>query len=342
MFNFQSGSPLSILVVGINQTLVWNVAHSLKRQGLSATILAPQAYAPIRLTTSCKRYVKWTSAHLVHGELTSDALNQVVELCDSENITQVIPVDYETSLLFASNAWSGPPLTALPSASLLRQLHDKWQLSRVLEQLNVPFPNSERINNPQDLSSTNLSFPIITKPLSAWASLGFEIHHSREELLAKVNSGQIKAEYPLIAQEFAPGWDVGFSMIANHGKLVAYCMFSANKKRTRTFFEDERLLKHIKKVVAATQYHGIGNWDARYDPVKDEYKILELNPRFWSSQLYSTNAEINFPYIMAKPELWDDTNPIKAKLGDAYPTFYERLLSVLTRRINHINNLLGL
>lgn len=328
-------------MVGINQTLVWNVAHSLKREGLSTIVLAPQVLAPIKFTTSCKRYVTWKSAHLLHGELTADALSQVLELCIEENITQVMPVDYETSLLFASNAWNGPPLSALPSESLLRQLHDKWQLSRVLEELNLPFPNSERIDSPQDLSSTQLAFPMITKPLSAWASVGFEVHHSREELLAKVDSGQIKAEYPLIAQEFAPGWDVGFSMIANHGKLVAYCMFSANKKRTRTFFEDERLLNHIQKVVEATKYHGIGNWDARYDPVKDEYKILELNPRFWSSQLYSTNAGINFPYIMANPELWDDAHPIKARLGDAYPTLYERLLSVLTRRINHINNLLG-
>jgi predicted ATP-grasp superfamily ATP-dependent carboligase len=338
--NTQTLIQPTVLVVGINQTLVWNVAQSLNRKGVKATVLASQRFAPIRFTGSCKKYITWKVTKLENGDLPASALNQVIEVCTKENITLVMPADFETSLLLAANPTFSFPIMALPSETTLRQLHDKWELSRVLEKVGVPFPNSERIASDQDLLDTQLHFPIITKPLSAWASVGFEVHQSHAELSACVANGQLKSTYPLIAQEFAPGEDVGLSMIAEHGELVAHCMFNANKKRTRTFVEDDRFLNHIKKVLKVTQYHGIGNWDARYDPVKDEYKILELNPRFWSSQLYSTNADINFPYLMAHPELWDVHKPFRAKLGDAFPTLYERIMALATRWVNHANNLM--
>ena len=44
-------------------------------------------------------------------------------------------------------------------------------------------------------------------------------------------------------------------------------------------------------------WSGIANIDLRYDELENNYKILEINPRFWGSVIGSLAAGINFPYL---------------------------------------------
>jgi len=326
-----------VLVIGINQSLVWNVAHSLAKKHIKAVVLAAQAFAPLMLSTSCATYIQWKNARLIDDELDLSILSQVEDLCHQYHIDIVIPADYESALLLGQKpASSQIPVCIIPNPTTIKLVHNKWHLYNLLKALNIPCPESEYIASSEALLKTKLSFPIITKPLDKWASIGFEIHLSLEELTYRVKAQELKSSFPLIAQTFASGWDVGLSFLADKGNIIAFCMFHANKKRIRTFFEDQHFLEQIARLIKETNYSGVGNLDAIYNPTKHEYKVLELNPRFWASQLYASNADLNFPYLVANPHLWQTKEVFKARLGDAKPTTYERLMSFSTRRINHL------
>jgi predicted ATP-grasp superfamily ATP-dependent carboligase len=110
---------------------------------------------------------------------------------------------------------------------------------------------------------------------------GFEIHLAQEELKSKIELNTLKSSYPLIAQQYVPGWDVGISFLAINGKLVAYSIFEHKSHGQRIFIDDKRILDDVVAVLEKVQYSGVYHWDTRYNPDKDEYRILEINSCFW-------------------------------------------------------------
>jgi predicted ATP-grasp superfamily ATP-dependent carboligase len=58
------------------------------------------------------------------------------------------------------------------------------------------------------------------------------------------------------------------------------------------------LRQYVATLVRETGYHGVGEIDTRYDPATDDYKLLEVNPRFWASIVYAAHAGMNFPDLL--------------------------------------------
>src|SRR5439155_12421826 len=52
-----------------------------------------------------------------------------------------------------------------------------------------------------------------------------------------------------------------------------------------------------QRVVAALGWEGIAHIDMREDPESGEVRVIEVNPRYWSSLLASHAAGVNFPYL---------------------------------------------
>ena len=210
-------------------------------------------------------------------------------------------------------------------------MNNKWLLSRQLLHWELPFPESELINSEQALRQTGLTFPIITKPLDKWAGLGFQIHPDRSSLAHTLDRQGLLSTYPLIAQRYVPGWDVGASFLASGGKLVAYSLFHHRRRGERSFFADPRLRGMLERFAAASDYSGVGHLDLRYDPVNDDYRILELNPRFWASLLYATSAGLNYPDILVRLADWDGKSVKTAAPSTIRLPPYERLMTLGNR-----------
>ncbi len=322
----------NVLVLGIVPSLTWQVARCLKRAGGAPAILAWHAFSPITLTPDCRRYISWSKVHKTGAMLDLSALDQVRDTCRRRAIDIVVAADYDTALLLAQcPPGGGIPRAAVPDAATIATFNNKWTLSRLLEQIGLPYPDSAYASTPQALLATDLRFPIITKPLDKWASVGFEIHPSRAALERTVARGTLRSGYPLIAQTHVPGWDVGASFLARHGRLAAYSMFEHKRRGERIFFEDRRVRAYLEQFIAATRYHGVGHIDTRYDPVRDQYRILELNPRFWASLLYAANAGINYPDLLVRLDQWDQRGVSQAHARKITLPPYERAMALTNR-----------
>lgn len=290
-----------VLVLGVVPSLTWPVARCLTLAGAAPVVLAWHRQSPLRWSGDCRRYLAWPGLFKTDAALDSSALQVVRQVCRSHGIDQVLAADYDTTLLLSRGAAQAQvPAAPLPAVATVVELHDKWILSRLLEQLGLPFPDSAHIGSEQALLATRLDFPLITKPLDKWASVGFQIHRDRDSLQATVARGRLTAGYPLIAQAYVPGWDVGASFLAQRGRLVAYALAQHRLRGARIYYDDPTMAAYLAKFVAATAYHGIGHIDARYDPQRQQYRLLELNPRFWASVLYAANAGMNFPHLLVR------------------------------------------
>lgn len=270
-------------------------------------VLGWHRVSPLALAPDCHYVASWEPCW-VDDEINPALIDCVDQLCRQYGITAVVPADYDCTLLLARH---GARLTtakpcALPSVPWLRALNDKWQFSALLRALDLPHPETQRIETREQLERTALSFPLVTKPIIGWAGVGVQVHHTRAELESVLWDGRLATGYPLLAQRYIPGRDVGFAFLARRGRLVAYTAFETLVRGSRRHFDDPRLRAHVASLVAATGYHGVGEVDTRYDAERDEYRLLELNPRFWASLLYNLRAGINFPALLLQLEALGD------------------------------------
>lgn len=298
--NMTSNYP-AVLVLGVVPSLIWPVVRCLKLAGAAPIVLAWHTLSPMRWSRDCRAYLTWPKLFKSNATLDGSALQFVREVCLRHGIEQVLAADYDTTLLLARGAGAaGIPMALLPAAETVASLNDKWILSRLLERTGLPYPDSEYIGAQAELLATRLAFPMITKPLDKWASVGFQIHRDRGALERTLADNRLSAGYPLIAQAYVPGWDAGASFLAQRGRLVAYSLAQHRVRGARNYYADPCMRAYLERFVAATDYTGIGHIDARYDPARKQYRLLELNPRFWASVLYAAKAGLNFPDLLVR------------------------------------------
>jgi len=323
-----AGAYPSVLVLGVVPSLTWAVARCLRRAGRAPLVLGWHACAPMMWSGDCRRYVRWRGLRRDGAALDAGALAQVRQLCASARIDAVLGADYDTALLLARAP--ALPTCALPSPSTIVALHDKWNFTRLLDALGLPAPDSVRVDDAAQLLANPLLYPVVTKPLDRWAGVGFQVHASRAALAQRLERGRWTAGFPAIAQCWVPGWDVGASFLARDGRLAACSVFRHTRRGERTFYPSVRVREYVERFVAACGYSGVGHIDLRYDPSRDSYFLLELNPRFWASLLYAERAGLNYPDLLLKldhtPQIVAVPQPGRIRLPP-----YERAMTLATR-----------
>jgi predicted ATP-grasp superfamily ATP-dependent carboligase len=296
--------PRSVLVAGIVPTLTWAVARSLSLAGHRVVVLGWQARSPMALVPSLP-YVPWRKARgWEGGELGPDALEAIDRTASERGLDWVVPADYPTTAWLSEHgaALRTARLVPVPQRALMDRLHDKWQFASQLDALRLPRPHTELARTADELLATRLAFPIITKPVDRWASLGFQRHDTPDQLRARLETGSLTAPFPVLVQSFAPGTDVGVAFVARRGKVLRQLAFDKPGRGLRRHFALPRLDEAVHALVRATGYEGVGEIDARYDATRDDLRILELNPRFWASMLYATRAGANFADFLLRAD----------------------------------------
>jgi predicted ATP-grasp superfamily ATP-dependent carboligase len=292
--------------------------------GLRPVIFGWHRISPLRILPGCT-YVPLTRLQWTQGELDPSVVEELDEGCRKYGIDQILAIDFPSISLLArhGSALTSAQLSALPNSDTLQTLHNKWEFYQIAANLDIPQPRTERIESTAQLLQTKLAFPIITKPVDRWASVGFQRHDTPDSLAKTLEEGSLAAEFPLLAQEFIPGRDVGLAFIARHGKVLAQAAFEAPRPRFRRYFDAPDLYRHVAALVARTGYHGVGEVDARFNPDRNEFRLLEVNPRFWGSMLYATRAGMNFPEMLLKLDNLPEASGFSANTNDITLSAYE-------------------
>jgi predicted ATP-grasp superfamily ATP-dependent carboligase len=145
----------------------------------------------------------------------------------------------------------------------------------------------------------------------------------------------------MVMQEYIPGQGYGFYGLFHHGEPRAIFMH----RRRREFpvtggastaaesYYDERLKEQGIRLLSALQWHGVAMVEMKRDQRDGDYKLMEINPKFWGSLDLSIQAGVDFPYLAAMMALHEDVEPIMeydrgAKFSWPFP---QELLHVLAR-----------
>ncbi len=212
----------------------------------------------------------------------------------------------------------------IPSKQSMEIANNKEETFKFAEKIGVPIPKTFY---PQDIGEIEqaikeLSFPLVVKAPFGAGSTGVSYVETKERLFsvfdkyfAVQKSGRDKK--PMV-QELIRGNGYGFFSIFDHGEPKAIFMH----KRIREYpitggpstvaesYYNERLKELGLKILRKLEWNGVAMVEFKRDEKDNEFKLMEVNPKFWGSLNLAIASGVDFPYFFCLQAMGEKYEPV--------------------------------
>lgn len=286
------------------------VVRSLGRSGIRVGVVTDSACAPAYHSRYCaRRYLGPPPA--------SDAfIPRLIEILSRESYDAFLPVGYEATLACARRQADLERLTKLgiTDGENVRLAADKRSAYRLAAALGVPVP---RTAYPATLSEATafareFPYPIVIKPSRETDGHSVCYAHSLSDFPSVYEAfcgrfGLAENNLPML-QEFIPGHGCGFFALYRHGACKRIFMHrrirenppSGGVSSCAESFFDPKLKDYGIRLLDHLRWHGLAMVEFRRDLRDGEFKLMEINPRFWGSLDLAVAAGVNFPHDLCQ------------------------------------------
>jgi predicted ATP-grasp superfamily ATP-dependent carboligase len=220
-------------------------------------------------------------------------------------IDVLLPIGYYANLLFSRHRAEILQVARLAVADYdaMAIASDKQRTMAFAQSVGVPTPRTYA--SPIEVSA----FPVVVKSATGTGTVRYV--NSRAQLESMDLTGAV-------LQEYIPGPGFGFYGLFNRGELRAFFMH----RRIREFpvtggastaasaYYDEQLRDLGTRLMTRLKWHGVAMVEVKRDTRDGEYKLMEINPKFWGSLELSIAAGVNFPYLACRLAAEGDVKPV--------------------------------
>ncbi|HKV75103.1 MAG TPA: ATP-grasp domain-containing protein [Gemmatimonadales bacterium] len=309
------GAERAILVTGADQHQGLAVIRGLGMAGLPVIAAGPGAHSlGFRSRFTIDRGI-YTSPSLDPEAFRRD----ILAILERTRPALVIPGVESTLVLldqYRAEIERYAPLAAASSAALAVAV-DKSATVHLAGRVGVPAPRSLWYETRKEVFDRvgELRFPVALKPRGnalfgqTRHQLGFKVRYARsvEELHSVLDALDESAGVPMI-QECVLGTGVCVSAVFDRGKPVV--LFPYRRVREvplsggvsvlrESIPLDPRLAAYVTRLLEALEWHGVAMVEFKYSQERDEYTLMEINPRFQASTALSLDAGLNLPQLVA-------------------------------------------
>jgi D-aspartate ligase len=209
----------------------------------------------------------------------------------------------------------------LPERAALRACLDKWETFQWAERVAVPTPKCWLVESEEDLRSIRreLTFPCVLKAVAAhqwrkgsnWQKVGARkaIAISSWDELRSEYASVSRAEQRVLLQEMIPGDDQCL--------LIAACYLDRQSKWVAGFntqkliqipegfgtgcivqsVDRPEVFEPAARLLQAMQYTGIAEVEFKWDASKQEFRLIEVNPRPWDQHRLGHACGVDLMYL---------------------------------------------
>lgn len=296
-------TKLHVLIPDGNSTWALTVLNCLTHNSdYDFFVLSNKKRTPTKFSkhTSYYKYYKRTS--------DSDWLDIISKEVVAHNISIIIPIAEDEIRFFINNSDRLPnsvKVIPLPEINSFETAINKHKLSGFLKQQNLPHPKYKYFSSLESFSNEEfaLQFPVLIKPLDEKGGDGIVKFKAKKNLDAYLKKHSDFNE--LFIQEYIEGYDIDCSVLCLHGEILTHTIQKGNLKGHNLFapqlgfefLKNDKVLDVVKQLMQALNWSGVAHIDLRYDTKSDDYKIIEINARFWGSVEGSQFAGVNFPNL---------------------------------------------
>ncbi len=256
------------------------------------------------------RYSRYITEFLYYPKTKSvlDWINNIDREVERYNIDVIMPIfetGIKTLIKYRYKMLYKAKLGLLPSLTNFNTTINKGLLSKHLLANNIPGPKSVIISSSKELDKVNnLKFPVILKPIEGFGGgKGIEVFETQEDFTNYFSNYNFN--YLNIVQEYINGYDIDCSVLCSNGDILAFTIQKGNMigksqfapQLGLSFLYEQELYYVVEKLIKSLDWCGVAHIDMRYDQKSEEFKVIEVNPRFWLSLDASLIAGVNFPYL---------------------------------------------
>jgi predicted ATP-grasp superfamily ATP-dependent carboligase len=197
-----------------------------------------------------------------------------------------------------------PAVFPMSSRATLLRLHDKWEFYHTCRSLGIDVPQSILVQpsaSDADAITSAIGFPLVVKPPALYGQRDILFLANRQQLVEQF----LQAGYPhpaAIVQEYIPGRDWGASVFARDGGIINWATFICPDFLSAEFAENNELLDMVARIVSATRFTGVANFDARLDGRTGRMTLFECNPRFFLRMSASRLCGLDFVAAALRPQ----------------------------------------
>ncbi|HWO43953.1 MAG TPA: ATP-grasp domain-containing protein [Candidatus Eisenbacteria bacterium] len=242
-------------------------------------------------------------------------IRSIEAICEKEKIDVVFPSWDPYVYLFSKNKErfreNGVTIPVPCYDTALKAL-DKFQTVQAAVAAGFPCPRSYVYTAREELESllSRETFPLVIKPRFGSGGRGLAIVRNRSELFATLPEIEKSHGKPMI-QEYIPGRDrVSFPILLDRSGEVK---FAFHKRIVRNFRVtarfgtveesvrlDSELLNNAAKLLKWIGWWGSVSVGTLRDPRDNQYKLMEINPRFSRNMWHRAALGINEPLMCIK------------------------------------------
>ena len=312
-------TSISVLIPDGEVIICPNVVNCLSRiENIKIFIISNKLECPIRYSRHIDSF-----QFLPKTEDELDWINNINNAVVKHDIDIIMPIftdAIESVIKYKYAIRAKNKLNFFPTINDFKIADCKFLLSNHLLDINLPFPKSLLLDFNNLESLNDLCFPIIVKPLEGVGG-GGGMNIFNDFLDLKQYFSTINYNIKYLAQEYISGYDIDCNVICKSGEILAFTIQKAFLNNDNSFgpafgvefVEERRLYDIVKKLMKSLLWSGVAHIDLRFDEKLNEFKVIEINPRFWGSTDASLLAGINFPELYCLASLDREFNTPKYK-----------------------------
>ncbi|QLK27868.1 carboxylate--amine ligase [Natrinema zhouii] len=239
-----------------------------------------------------------------------DALLSLAERPDVETI---VPVREEDVYVLAErrDAFADEIATPWPDFETLRRVQDRIELFAAADAAGVGVPATEPLDQWDDWDQETIVKPRYTVAAPAYLGARFDdatIGSTEYQRPGTPPDPQVELEtrghIPIVQERIPDSREFGFFALYDHGDAVAtfqHCQrrgwkYCGGPSAYRESVHIPELETAGRALLDELEWHGLAMVEFLRDPADGEFKLMEINPRFWSSLPFSVRAGADFPY----------------------------------------------
>jgi len=305
---------LDVIVTGCDAHQSLAVLRSLGRKGLK--ILAAGAEA-----NSIGFYSRYAAAKWIYPSPFADKqgfLESVLRALQQYQVKLVFPAIESTVVVldqWRTDIEKWAPLAAASSASIELSI-DKVRTAEIALKAGVPVPETVEIHDPDEAlaAAARLGYPVILKrrgnmlhnSVPGQLELKVAYASSPETLRQALLKHSKNGFYPIL-QKCYFGVGVCVTAVMSAGEPLVLFAYRRSREHPLTggqsvFREsiplDNKLRDYVVRLLNAMNWEGVAMVEFKYDETKDQYVLMEVNPRVNLSTSLSLHAGADIPYVV--------------------------------------------
>lgn len=298
------------------------VIRSLGRLGLYVIAAESTPFTTGSLSKYCRQRVIYPSPKCNKSRFISWIINFVKH----QNVELIIPVSDYTTIPLAEykDKIEHYCKIATPSYETVMKAADKIKTLSLAAKEKIPIPATYCLHEPYEIIKVahQLKFPVVIKPRMKvyWVNdkaLTFKItsrnyaYNEHDLRIKYVNFVKLLSKLRIkenffFVQEFVKGQSYGVEALIYQGepkaifahKRIREYPISGGASTLRESINDSYLTQLGLQALKAMGWEGVAMVEFKFENDTGEFKLLEVNGRFWGSLALAINAGVDFPSLL--------------------------------------------